>query len=209
MKLIEALNWRYATKEFDTTKKIAPSDLEQIKEAVRLSASSYGLQAYKILIIEDVELREKLKAAAYGQPQITDASQLVIFCNYNEVTPEYIDSYIERIAETRNLSTSDLKGFADTMKGATGSLSAEQVKTWTAKQTYIALGTLLSACGELKIDACPMEGFDAAKFNDILGLTEQGLSAAVIATIGYRSTDDALQHAAKVRKSKEDLFETI
>ncbi len=209
MKLIESLNWRYATKKFDPSKKIAASDLEQLKEAVRLSASSYGLQAYKILIIENPEVREKLKAAAYGQPQITDASHLVVFCHYNTVTPKYIDAYIDLIAKERSLKSEDLKGFADTMKTVTGSLTEEQVKTWTAKQTYIALGTLLAAAGELKIDNCPMEGFDAAQFNEILGLTEQGLSAAVIATIGYRSSEDTTQHAAKVRKPLDVLFETI
>lgn len=209
MKLIEALNWRYATKKFDPNKKLKSEDLEQIKEAVRLSASSYGLQAYKVLIIEQPELREQLKAAAFGQPQITDASQLFVFCHYNQVTPEYIDSYVKRIAETRNVDISAVKDFGDVMKGSAAKLSEEQLKTWTAKQTYIALGNLLAACGELKIDACPMEGFEAEKFNQILGLTEQGLSAAVIATVGYSSNEDPLKGAAKVRKPAEELFETI
>ena len=204
--LLENLNWRYATKKFDATKKISASDLNTLKEAVRLSASSYGLQPYRVVIVENPEIREKLKAAAYGQTQITDASQLFIFANDLNLGTESVDSYIKNISETRGVPAEALAGFSDMMKGTIANLSAENKNIWTAKQTYIALGTLLSAASELKIDATPMEGFNAAQFNEILGFDKLGLNASVIATVGYRHDADDAQHYKKVRKSNEELF---
>lgn len=207
--LLENLNWRYATKKFDATKKISSADLNTLKEAVRLSASSYGLQPYKVIVVENPEIREKLKAAAYGQTQITDASQLFIFANDLNVGAESVDAYIKNISETRGVPADALAGFSDMMKGTIANLSTENKNIWTAKQTYIALGTLLSAASELKIDATPMEGFNAAAFNEILGFDKLGLNASVIATVGYRHGEDDTQHYKKVRKSHEELFITI
>ena len=207
--LLENLNWRYATKKFDATKKISASDLNTLKEAVRLSASSYGLQPYKVVIVENPEIREKLKAAAYGQTQITDASQLFVFANDLNLGAVSVDNYINNISETRGVPVEALGGFSDMMKGTIANLSDDAKNIWTAKQTYIALGTLLSAASELKIDATPMEGFNAAQFNEILGFDKLGLNASVIATVGYRHDEDDAQHYKKVRKSHEELFITI
>jgi len=207
--LLENLNWRYATKKFDGTKKISSADLNTLKEAVRLSASSYGLQPYKVVIVENPEIREQLKAAAYGQTQITDASQLFIFANDLNVGTESVGAYIKNISETRGVPTEALSGFADMMNGVISNLSQDAKNIWTAKQTYIALGTLLSAASELKIDATPMEGFNAAAFNEILGFDKLGLNASVIVTVGYRHDEDDAQHYKKVRKSHEELFITI
>jgi nitroreductase/dihydropteridine reductase len=209
MQLLEGLKWRYATKKFDRTKKIGESDLNAIKEAVQLSASSYGLQLYKVLFITNPEVREQLKAVAFGQPQITDASHLVVFCNYSNLNDDHVDEYIENIAKTRSMKFEDLQDFGKVMKGSINAKSSEMQDAWTAKQTYIALGTLLAATSEMKIDACPMEGFNAAEFNKILGLEKQNLNAAVIATIGYRSEDDGFQHLKKVRRPESQLFEDI
>ncbi|MEL7005177.1 MAG: NAD(P)H-dependent oxidoreductase [Bacteroidota bacterium] len=209
MSLIENLNWRYATKKFDNTKKVNDQDLETIKKALQLSASSYGLQLYKILIIEDIELREKLKPGSWGQSQITDASHLIVFCNYADVANEHIDEYTQLKAETMNINHDNLKGYGDFIKEKMGELDQPTKQNWTARQTYIALGNLLVACADLRIDACPMEGFDPSQYEEILGLESRGLKAAVIATIGYRSDEDQTQHAPKVRKSFDDLFETI
>ncbi|MCK8522057.1 NAD(P)H-dependent oxidoreductase [Aquimarina sp. D1M17] len=209
MQLLENLKWRYATKKFDSNRKVSDTDLQKIKEAVSLSASSYGLQAYKVLIIENDEIRKQLQPASWGQSQIVDASQLIVFCNYTEVGPNVIDEYLTLKADTQNLNIDDLKGYGDFMKSKIGSLSPEAMKTWTAKQTYIGLGNLLAACAELKIDACPMEGFEADQYDQILGLTEKGLSTSVIATIGYRSEEDVTQNSKKVRKPIDELFDII
>jgi nitroreductase len=206
---LENQNWRYATKKFDATKKISTEDLNFLKEAIRLSTSSFGLQLYKVIIVENPELRAKLLPFAWGQTQITDASHLIIFANQTVVNDSDIDAYIKNVSETRGVPVEALTGFGDYMKGAVNPIPADAKVIWTAKQTYLALGNLLNAAAELKIDATPMEGFDAKKFNEILGLDELNLNAAVVATIGYRHEEDATQHNKKVRKSNEDLFLTL
>ncbi|MFA9390193.1 MAG: NAD(P)H-dependent oxidoreductase [Prolixibacteraceae bacterium] len=209
MELIKNLEWRYATKIFDSSKKVKNEELVQLKEAIRLSVSSYGLQAYKVLVIENSEIREKLREVSWGQPQITDSSQLFVFCNYTGVDENVVADYIKLVANSKGLDVKNLAEFGGMLNGAMSSRSNEQIQNWTAKQTYIALANLLSAAAELKIDACPMEGFDVAKYNEILGLTEKGLSASVIAAVGYRSSEDQHQFDSKVRKSAADLFEVI
>ena len=208
-KYLDNLNWRYATKKFDSTKKINLADLEFLKEAMQLSASSYGLQPYEILIIEDAELREKLKPAAWNQPQITDASYLVVFANKVGFGDELIDNYINNVSQTRKLPLESLSGASTFMKSKISEFSETEKAQWSQNQCYIALGNLLSAAAEIKVDVCPMEGFDAKVFNEILELDKKGLNTAVIATIGYRSEEDDTQHYPKVRKEKEELFTTI
>ena len=208
-KYLENLNWRYATKKFDSTKKLTETDLEFLKDAMQLSASSYGLQPYEILVIEDKALREKLKPAAWNQSQITDASQLIIIANKVDFGDELVDSYIENVSTTRKLPLDSLTAYSTFMKSKIGAFSEEKKAEWTQNQCYIVLGNLLSAAAEIKVDVCPMEGFEAQAFNEILELNEKGLNTAVIATIGYRSEADDTQHYPKVRKEKEELFTTI
>ncbi len=209
MKTIENLNWRYATKTFDKSKKVSQTDLKQLKESIRLSASSYGLQLYKVLIIENDAIKEQLKPASYNQGQITDASHLFVFCNYTNTNDTHIDKYLNLKATIENLKVEDLQGYGDYIKGVLSYQSEEQKTIWTSKQTYIALGNLLVAAAELKIDTCPMEGFEPQKYNEILGLNDKGLNASVIVAVGYRSSEDKTQFAKKVRKSSDDLFEVI
>ena len=206
---IENQNWRYATKKFDASKKISTEDLEKIKEAIRLSASSYGLQPYQVFIVENPELRAKLQPVSWGQSQIVDASQLFVFANIVDVKENHIDDYMNNMATTRGMKTEDLKGYSDFMKSKIIPLPTEAKSTWTSKQTYIALANLLNVASELKIDVTPIEGFEPEKYNEILGLDKLGLNASVVATIGYRHQEDATQHYPKVRKSNEDLFITL
>lgn len=206
---IENQNWRYATKKFDSSKKISTEDLNILKEAIRLTASSYGLQPYKIFLIENKDIREQLKEFSWRQSQVTDASHLFVFANYVDIQDSYIDNYIDNIAKTRNLKVEDLKGFADLMKTKIIGLSPNTKAIWTSKQAYLAMGNLLNAAAELKIDATPMEGFEPEKYNEILGLNELGLNASLVVPVGYRHEEDYSQHYKKVRKSKEELFETI
>ena len=209
MKLLNDLKWRYATKQFDSTQKIPEEELKQLMDVVRLAPSSYGLQLYKVLIINDQETREKLKAASWNQNQITDASALVVFCNYQDVNDHHIDDYINLKSETEQKDINNLKGYGDFMKRKVKGMTQSGKDSWTKRQTYIALGFLLTACAELKIDACPMEGFEIEKYNEILGLADQNLSASVIAAIGYRDKSDKTQHLPKVRKPVNELFEII
>lgn len=203
---IESLNWRYATKKFDSSKKISPEQLEIILEAIKLSPSSYGLQPYHVLVISNNEIREKLKEVSWGQSQITDASHLIVLASKTTFNNELIDEYISSTATIRELSEETLKDFGDFMKSKLIPLSDATKENWAAKQTYIALGNLLSAAATIKVDTCPMEGFDAAAYNKILGLSEKNLNAAVVAAIGFRSNEDDTQHYKKVRQSNEKLF---
>ena len=206
---IENQNWRYATKKFNSEKKISNSDLEILKEAIQLSSSSYGLQPYKVLIIENEEIRKQLQPASWGQSQITDASHLFVFACETIVDAEYITRFAENMAKTRNIPFDTVKGYADFMIGNITSLTPEKQLIWAQKQAYLALGNLLNAAAELKIDVTPMEGFLPEQYNEILGLTENGLHATLVATIGYRHDEDDTQYYAKVRKPKSELFETI
>ncbi|WP_353076447.1 NAD(P)H-dependent oxidoreductase [Flavobacterium sp.] len=206
---IENQNWRYATKKFNSDKKISNSDLEILKEAIQLSSSSYGLQPYKVLIIENEEIRKQLQPASWGQSQITDASHLLVFASETNVDAEYITRYAENMAKTRNIPFDSVKGYAEFMIGNIASLTPEKQIIWAQKQAYLALGNLLNAAAELKIDVTPMEGFLPEQYNEILGLKEKGLHATLVATIGYRHEEDETQHYAKVRKPITELFETI
>lgn len=203
---IQDANWRYATKKFDTTKKVSAEDLATLKEAIRLSSSSYGLQPYKVLIIENPELRAQLQPVSWGQTQIVDASHLIVFANVTNIGETEIDAYFKNLTETRNIPMEALQGYADFMKSKITSLSEEARNIWTSKQTYLALGNLLNAAAELKIDVTPMEGFEPEQYNEILGLKKLGLNASLVAPIGYRHEEDATQHYVKVRKSNEELF---
>ena len=206
---IEHQNWRYATKKFDASKKITAEDLATLKEAIRLTASSYGLQPYKVIIVENPELRTQLQPAAYGQAQVVDASHLIVFANELNFGAEGIDLFAKTMSETREISLESIQGYVDYMKGNIVGLPEESRNLWSAKQTYIALGNLLNSAAELKIDVTPMEGFIPAQVNEILGLDKLGLNAILLAPIGYRHEEDATQHYKKVRKYNEDLFITL
>ncbi|WP_027077767.1 NAD(P)H-dependent oxidoreductase [Maribacter antarcticus] len=204
--ILEHRTWRYATKKFDSTKKISTDEISLLLEATRLSASSYGLQPYHVFIITDTQIREKLKPVSWGQSQITDASHLIVFANQTDFTGELVDDYIKNVAETRNIPSETLKGYSDFTKSKILNFPVKTKEEWTAKQVYLALGNLMQAAAELKIDTCPMEGFEAEAYDTILNLGEKNLTTSVVVPIGYRSEADESQHFPKVRKSKEELF---
>jgi len=209
MSLIDSLKWRYATKKYDNTKKVSTENIEKIKDAIQLSASSFGLQLYKVLIIENQSIKQSLRSASWNQPQVEDASHLLVFCSYATVTDTNIDDYVKLKSEIQGIELSEISGYGNFIKGGLKNLTENQKQTWMAKQTYIALANALAICGELKIDATPMEGFLPDQYNEILGLAEKGLTASVVMAIGYRSEEDNTQNDLKVRKSKDDLFEVI
>ena len=150
-----------------------------------------------------------MQPASWGQSQIVDASHLFVFAHTIDVQEAHIDDYLANIAQTRNISLEAVKGYGDFMKSNLVGLPLEKKAIWTSKQTYLALGNLLNAAAELKIDVTPIEGFLPDQYNEILGLTAKGYAASVVAALGYRHEDDATQHLSKVRKSTAELFETI
>ncbi|MBO0322548.1 NAD(P)H-dependent oxidoreductase [Muricauda sp. CAU 1633] len=207
--VLEHRTWRYATKKFDATKKVSDKDLETLLEATRLSASSYGLQPYHLFVVSDQKVKEQLKPASWNQSQITDASHIIVFANTTDFGEELVDGFIENTSATRNIPSEKLKGYADFMKAKLLELSTETKKEWAARQVYIAFGNTMQAAAELKIDSCPMEGFEPEEYNKILGLHEKNLNATVVLAVGYRSEEDATQHLPKVRKSTEELVTYI
>ncbi len=209
MNFINDQKWRYATKKMDASKKVSDTDFQLLMEAIQLSTSSYGLQPYVIFNVVDPEIRKQIQPAAWNQSQIVDASHLLVFTNILNFGEKEIEAYIQNLVETRQISHEAVKGYEDFMKMKITDLPKESRDIWTSKQTYLALGNLLNAAAELKIDVTPMEGFEPEKVNEILKLNEQNLNASLIAAIGYRSEEDATQHYAKVRKPLNQLFINI
>ena len=205
--LIGQLKWRYATKQFDPARKIKSNDWAALEEALVLTPSSYGLQPWKFIVVTDQAMRQKLAPVSWGQPQITDASHLVVFAIKKDLSESDIDGYIDRIARVRGIPRESLVTYRDRMVGSViKNMSTEQRRAWAARQTYIALGTFLTSAAMLGIDACPMEGFDPAKYDEVLGLDKKGLSAVVIATAGYRAPGDKYSELEKVRFPREEVL---
>jgi nitroreductase len=204
--IIDGLKWRYATKKFDGTKTVSDADIATLKQAINLTATSFGLQPFRVAVVTDPAVKAKLSEAAYNQPQLITGSHIFVFATKTDMSPKYVDGFIHLTAETRGLPVESIAGYGDYIKGSLKGREQSFLQAWNTRQAYIALGSLLAAAGELKVDACPMEGFDAAKFDDILGLTAQGLTACVIAPVGHRAEEDQTQHHAKVRLPLEEMF---
>jgi len=215
-KIIEALNWRYATKQFDTNKKLSQDDLDTLFEAMRLSPSSFGLQPWKFIHVKNPATREALKENSRWQAQITEASDLIVIAVKNNMQESDVDEYIQDMIQTRKVdlenipedfkNTDKLVEFKNMMINTISSRTQEQLKWRNQKQAYVVLWFLLSTCAQMWIDACPMEWFDPEKYNEILWLNELWLTATVVATLGYRSIDDKYADLAKVRFAKEKLI---
>lgn len=206
MDILSKLNTRYATKVFDASKKVSEADMEKLLEAIRLSASSYGLQPYKVLVVKDAAIRAELRKAAWGQSQITDASALLVFAVKSDFNATNVDEFIDLVSEGRKIPKVGLAEYSNMMKGSLANMTPEQIEIWNSKQAYIALGFGLVSAAVLDLDACPMEGFSADDFDKILNLNKLGLKSKVIMAVGYRSEEDKYQHLAKVRQKKEDFI---
>ncbi len=199
------LRWRYATKKFDPTKKLAKEQLHALLEALRLSASSFGLQPYSFIVVENPALRAELKEHSWNQSQVTDASHLIALCAKRTVDMAYVDTCLKEIADVRGLPMDALKGYRERIGGHLLGKKPEQIAEWAKRQTYIALGFLLSAAALMHIDACPMEGFDPEQIDRILDLQKDGLTIVALCPIGFRASDDAFASAKKVRFALEKL----
>jgi nitroreductase len=206
MSLVEQLQWRAAVKKFDPNKKLTAAQLDNLLSAIQLAPTSYGLQSFKVIVVQDAETKAKLREAGYNQPQITDSSVLFVFASLTQIDEDFGKKYIDLIADTRSVDRESLAGYEQMILGSINTRNDEQRIAWSHKQTYIALGVLVSAAAEQGIDAAPMEGFDAAKFDEILGLKGKGLTTSVIAAVGFRAEDDYYSQMVKVRRSKEELF---
>jgi nitroreductase len=208
--LLAQLNWRYATKQFDPARKISPEHWAALEEVLRLTPSSFGLQPWKFIVVADPALRAKLAPASWGQTQITDASHLVVLAAKNELGEPEVDAFLAHAAQSRGVAVEALADYRGLMLGkVVHGMDDATRNAWARNQAYIALGNLLTSAALLGIDACPIEGFDRAQYDEILGLKALGYSSAVVAALGYRLLGDKYASAPKVRFPKEQLFVAI
>jgi nitroreductase len=205
--LLHQLNWRYATKQFDPQRKISAADWAALEEALRLTASSGGLQPWKFIVVTDPAMRARLTPVSYGQAQINAASHLVVFAAKNNFSAADVEAHLANVARIQGTTLEALAPLRGMLVGGiVNALDETARNAWARNQTYIALGNLLNSAALLGLDACPMEGFDRAQYDEILGLKARGLASAVIATLGYRLPTDKYANAPKVRFPKDQLF---
>lgn len=200
MNIIDALEWRYATKKFDTDKKLPAEKIDLLKKAFNLTATSYGLQPVKLLVIANQELKERLVEHTWNQKQVADASHVLVFAVESNIDAEYITAYFNRVKAIRDTPDEILNPFREYLETSVQGLEPEERKNWLSKQAYIAMGNLLTVCALEQIDACPMEGFDPEAYNRELGLEQKGLRSVLVMPVGYRAEDDMFADLKKVRK---------
>lgn len=204
MKIIENLQWRYATKKFDKSKMVPDNKMDIIKQAFNLTPTSYGLQPIKMMVIKDKALQKDLIPHSYGQKQVAQASHVLVFCINTNIDEAFIKNYFKLVKETRNTPTSILKPFEDDLIKSFSKKDRIQLEEWATKQAYLAMGNLLTVCAIESIDACPMEGFMPQAYDELLELEKKHLKSVLVMPIGYRAKDDAFAKFKKVRKTMED-----
>lgn len=204
MNVIEALNWRYAVRAF-TPQKIDKQVIDELLTATRLSATSYGLQPYRMILVDNIDIRQNLLPHSFGQEKVVDCSHLVVFAAETESGDEMVDRYIHSVAKTRGISTDDLATLAEHIKSVFAGMSPAEKREWAHQQVHIALGTLLTAAAMMKIDTCPMGGIQPHGYDRVLGLSERGLETSVICALGVRHPEDSNARLKKVRYTQSEM----
>jgi nitroreductase/dihydropteridine reductase len=204
--IIEQLKWRYATKKFDDKKTLSIEKLTILKESFNLTATSYGLQPLKMVVISNSELKEKLVPITMNQMQVMNASHVLVLCTETEMNSDYIKDYFNLVEKTRNTQREVLSSFESFLIADFSEKSKMNVETWMAKQAYLALGSLLTVCALEDIDSCPIEGFEPKKYDELLGLTKMGLRSVIVLAIGYRAEDDFFSGLEKVRRGVSEVI---
>lgn len=207
--LIDSLNFRYATKVFDASRKINADTWSALETTLTLTPSSFGLQPWKFIVIESPEIREKLKAVSWGQSQVTDASHLVVLTARTDLTQQDIEKWIACLSEVQGTPLENLAGYAGMISSFASNMSQTEKQAWNTRQVYIALGQLMTAAALMGIDTCPLEGISPKDYDEILGLKNSGYATAVACALGYRSADDKYAEAKKARFSQADIISRI
>ncbi|MFD0861626.1 NAD(P)H-dependent oxidoreductase [Sungkyunkwania multivorans] len=206
MGIIQSLQWRYATKKFDSKRTLSKEQLEVLKKAFNLTATSYGLQPVKLVIINDKALQKELVLHSMGQQQVADASHLLVFCIEDTIDADYIGNYFRRVKDIRKTPDEILSPFENFLKNDFETKQVDDVHNWAKMQAYLAMGNLLTVCAVEQIDACPMEGFLPEKYDQLLKLREMGLRSVLVLPVGFRAQDDVFSEFKKVRK---ELSESV
>lgn len=209
MDIVKKLEWRYAVKKFNPERTLSKQKIEVLKQAFNLTATSYGLQPIKLIVVKNKSLQEKLTAHSYQQQQVAQASHLLILCREKEINATYIFNYFKRIQEVRGTSSEILDPFKAEMVRNFEMKTTEEIAQWAINQAYLILGNLLTVCAIEEIDACPMEGFDPFGYDKLLDLDSKGLASVLVLPIGYRAVDDLFSGFKKVRKDTEDCIVEI
>jgi nitroreductase len=205
MNSIESLKWRYAVKKFDENMVVSKEHINILKEAFNLTATSYGLQPIKLIIIKNKELQKSLVEHSWHQEQVAQASHLLVICTQNIVDKNTVEQYFKMVKEIRNTPDEILDPFKSYLSDSISQKTKEEIKAWAKNQAYLALGNLLTVCAIEQIDSCPMEGFIPEKYDEILNLQEKNLSATLVLPIGYRAEDDFMKDLKKVRKNMDEM----
>ena len=205
MNTIESLKWRYAVKKFDADKSLSTSQIETLKEAFNLTATSYGLQPLKLVVISDKILQKELVLHSWNQPQVLEASHLLVICVPKTFSTEEVTNYFNLVKKVRNTPDSIINPFKEFLTAEVDKKTQEELYQWNKNQAYLALGNLLTICALEKIDACPMEGFIPEKYDEILNLHEQNLTSVLVLPVGFRAEDDYMAALKKVRKPIEEV----
>lgn len=206
MNLKEILEWRYSTKKFDNSKILSDKQVIKLIELTNLSAASFGLQPFKMVIVKDKEVKKSLVASSYEQTNIADSSHLIVFAVRTDIDENFINDYIKNISEKRNVPIESLESFKNMLLNFFKYKDEEGIIKWASEQIYIALGTFLIACASEKIDACPIGGFIPEKYDEELALDKHNLKSVVVVAIGYRSEEDKYQFKEKVRSSLSEIL---
>ena len=204
--LIKQLNWRYATQKFDPTRPIAPDTWAALEQSLVLTASSFGLQPWRFVVVTDAKIKDQLVAASYGQKQVRDASHVVVFAIPRTLDTSHVERHVHRTAEVRGVHPDTLERYRNVTAGYVASLSPERQADWAARQVYIALGVFLTAAALLGVDTCPMEGIIPAKYDELLNLPDTGLTTIVTCCAGHRAADDKYASMPKVRFDAKDVI---
>lgn len=204
--ILDALEWRYAVKKFDDKASSTEQQILEVKKVFNLSASSYGLQPYKMIVVQNPELKEKLVPASFGQQQISQSAAILVFAVRTDFGMDYIDQFFKDMSTKRQIPLENLEGYKNFMKGSFANKSEDEISSWATKQVYLTMGHMLASLAALQIDACPMEGLDPQAYDKILDLDAKQLKTIIAMPIGVRAPDDASATALKVRKDLSDII---
>lgn len=204
MDIIQSLKWRYATKKFDASEILSEEKLNILKQAFNLTATSFGLQTIKLVIVQNKEIRKQLVDHSFGQSQVLHASHLLVICIDENILDRDVDAHFNNINELRSTPETILAPYRADLKAMMRDMTKEERQEWSIKQTYIALGNLMTVCAVERIDSCPMEGFDTERYDEILGLEKKNLKSVLLLPVGYRDKNDMFADFKKVRKQLND-----
>lgn len=209
MSILDSLKWRYATKQFDASKKVSDTDWQTLEDSLVLTPSSFGQQPWQFIVVTDQSVKESLRPHSWGQSQITDCSHLVVLTARTEVSEADVDEWIACLADAQGKTMADLEGYKDVMMGFLEKMSPAETKAWAQRQVYIALGQLMTAAASMNIDTCPLEGIDPSFYDQILDLNDTPFETCVACAIGYRSAEDKYALAPKARFRTEKVIKHL